>query len=109
MDDCWLGFFIIKTSSHYIVMFYTTSGVSYLLQVLGYSCVQSNNGQFNIDQTIATSCDELSTIIYWHSLSLPIIFSIDIIVQCLLHHFIIVSYVLSGVVVSTVIITNFLY
>ena len=100
---------IIKTSSHYNVLFYITSGVAYLLQVIGYSCVRSNIVQFNIDQAIGASGDELSTIICWHSLSLPVTFFIDVIVQCLINQFIIASYVLSGVAVSTVIITNFLF
>ena len=101
--------FIIKSSSQYNVLFYITSGVAYLLQVIGYSCVRSNIIQFNIDQAIGASGDELSSIIYWHSLSEPVIFFIDIIMQCLLSQFFITSYVLSGVAVSTVIITNFLY
>ena len=42
-------------------------------------------------------------------MSLPVIFLIDIIVQCLINQFFIVSYVLSGVAVSIVIITNFLF
>ena len=99
--------FIIKTSSHYNVLFHITSGVAYLLEVIGYSCVRSNIVQFNIDQVIGTSGDELSAIIYWHSLSVPIIFFVDIIMQCLINQFMIVSYVLSGVAVSIVIITNF--
>ena len=101
--------FIIKSSSYYNVLFYITSGVAYLLQVIGYSCVRSNIIQFNIDQAIGASGDELSAIIYWHSLSSPVIFFINVIVQCLINQFIIVSYVLSGVAVTTVIITNFLY
>ena len=101
--------FIIKTSSHYNVLFYITSGVAYLLDVIGYSCVRSNIIQFNIDQAIGASGDELSAIIYWHSLSIHVIFFIYIIVQCLINQFYIVSYVLSGVAVSIVIITNFLF
>ena len=101
--------FIIKTSSHYNVLLYITSGVGYLLQVIGYSCVRSNIVQFNIDQAIGASGDELSAIIYWHSLSMPVIIFIDIILQCLINQFIIVSYVLSGVAVSTVIVTNFIF
>ena len=101
--------FIIKTSSHYNVLAYITSGVGYFLQVIGYSCVRSNIVQFNIDQAIGASGDELSAIIYWHSLGLPVIFFVDIIVQCLINQFIIVSYVVSGVAVSIVIITNFYF
>ena len=61
----------------------------------------------NIDQAVGALGDELSAIIYCHSLSLPVIFFIEIIVHCLINQFIIVSCVLSGVAVSTVIITNF--
>ena len=104
--------FIINSSLHYNVLFQLTSGVAYLLQVIGYSCVRSNIIQFNIDQAIGASGDELSSIIYWHSLISPVNFFINIIVQCLINQFtdyIIVSYVLSGVSVSTVIVTNFLF
>ena len=100
--------FIIRTSSHYNVLFHITCGVAYLLHVIGYSCVRSNIIQFNIDQAIGASGDELSAIIYWHSLNLHVVFLIYIIAQCLINQFIIASYVLSGVAVSTVIITNFL-
>ena len=103
---------IIKFFLHYNVLYYIISGLTYLLQVIGNSCVRSNIVQFNIDQAIGASGDELSAIIYWHSLTLPAIFFVDIIVQCLINHitdYIIVSYVLSGVAVSTVIVTNFLF
>ena len=100
--------FTIKPFLHYNVLYYIISLVSYLLQVIGYSCVQSNIIQFNIDQAVGASGDELSAIIYWHSLSVPSIFVIVIIGECLINQFIIMSYILSGVAVSTVIISNFL-
>ena len=90
------------------VLIWIISGVAYLLQVIGYSCVRSNIIQFNIDQAIGASADELSAIIYWHSLSCAIFF-IVIIMPCLINQFMIVSYVLSGVAVTIVIITNFLF
>ena len=99
----------IKNFLHYKVLFLILSGVGYLLQVIGYSCVRANIVQFNIDQAIGASGDKLSAIIYWHSLSLPAIFCIFVIVQCLINQFFVVSYVLSGVAVSTVIVTNFLF
>ena len=101
--------FIIMTFSHCNVLFYIINGVGYLLQAIGCSCIRSNIVQFNIDQAIGASGDKLSAIIYWHSLSVPAIFCIAVIVQCLINQFIIVSYVLSGMTVSTVIVTNFLF
>ena len=100
----------IKTFLHQNVLFLILSGIGYSLQVIGYSCLRSNIVQFNIDQAIGASGDKLSAIIlYWHSLSLPAIFSIVIIVQCLINQFFVVSYVVSGVAVSIVIVTNFLF
>ena len=98
---------IIKTLLHYDLLFHIISGTSYLVQVIRFSCLQSNVVQFNIDQPIGASGDMLNAIIYWHSLSLPAIFFIVMIVECLINQFIIVSYVQSGVAVSIVIITNF--
>ena len=66
--------FIIMTFSHYNVLFHIMNGATYFLQVIGYSCIQSNIVQFNIDQAIGASGDKLSAIICWHSLSLPAIF-----------------------------------
>ena len=99
----------IKNFLHNNVLFLILSGVGYFLQAIGYSCLRSNIIQFNIDQAIGASGDKLSAIIYWHSLSLPAIICIVIIMQCLINQFFVVSYVLSGVTVSIVIATNFLF
>ena len=58
---------------------------------------------------MGASADELSAIIYWHSVSVPIVFAIIHIGQILTKQFAIVYYVLSGVAVSTVIISNSLF
>ena len=99
----------IKNFLHQNVLFLILSGVGYLLQIIGYSCLRSNIVQFNIDQAIGASGDKLSAIIYWHSMSMPASFCIVIIMQCLINQFFVVSYVLSGVTVSIVIVTNFLF
>ena len=84
-------------------------GLGYILQVIGYCSFRSNIIQFNIDQAIGASADELSTIIYWDSMSIPIVYVLIEIGQCLIKEFIIVCYVISGVAVSTVLITNYLF
>ena len=101
--------FSMETLLHYNFLFHIISGTSYLLQVIGFSCLRSNIVQFNIDQAIGASGDKLSAIIYWHSLSIPAIFFLVVIGECFINQFIIVSYVLSGVAVSIVIITNFFF
>ena len=100
--------FIMNILLHFNVLFWIISGVAYLLQVIGYSCVRSNIIQFNIDQAIGASGDELSAIIYWHSMNCAITVII-ITMSCLMDQLMIVSYVLSGMAVSIVIITNFLF
>ena len=80
----------------------------YILQVIGYCRFRSNIVQFSIDQSVGASADELSAIIYWHSASIPILLVFVQAGQILIKPFAIVSYVLSGVTVSIVIISNLL-
>ena len=58
---------------------------------------------------MGASADELSAIIYWHTVSVPIVFVIIHIGQTLSKQFALVYYVLSCVAVSTVIISNSLF
>ena len=87
----------------FLVVFY------YLLLIIGYCSVRSNIIQFSIDQSVEASTDELSAIIYWHSVCIPMVYVIVELGQIVIKEFIIVSYGLSGVAVSTVIITNSLF
>ena len=69
-------------------------GLDYILQVIGYCSFRSNIIQFNIDQAIGASADELSTIIYWDFMSISIVYVLIEIGQCLFKEFIIVCYVI---------------
>ena len=91
------------------VLYWSILGVAYFLQAIGYSSFRSNIVQFNIDQLIGASADKLSAVICWHSMTIQIVFVILEIVKCLLKEFYIFSYVVSGVSVSTVIVSNFLF
>ena len=90
-------------------LYWSILGLAYFLQVIGYSSFRSNIVQFNIDQLIGASADKLSAVIYWHSVTIPIVFVILEVIKCLLNDFYIFSYVVSGVSVSTVIVSNFLF
>ena len=90
-------------------LFWLVLGLGYFLQVIGYGSFRSNIVQFNIDQLIGASADKLSAVIYLHSVTIPIVFVILEVVKCLLKEFYIFSYVVSGVSVSTVIVSNFLF
>ena len=90
-------------------LFWLVLGLGYFLQVIGYGSFRSNIVQFNIDQLIGASADKLSAVNYLHSVTIPIVFVILEVVKCLLKEFYIFSYVVSGVSVSTVIVSNFLF
>ena len=100
---------IVKTSLDLFPVFITLFSAGYILQVIGYSSVRSNIVQFNIDQSVGSSADELSAIIHWHLLTVPVVYITAQIAQCLIEQFIIVSYVVSGVAVSSVIVSNLLF
>ena len=41
-------------------------GLGYFLELVGYTSFKANIVQYNIDQLVGASADELSTVIYWH-------------------------------------------
>ena len=100
---------IVKTSLNLFSVFIALFSAGFIFQVIGYSSVRSNIVQFNIDQSVGSSADELSAIIHWHLLTVPVVYIAAQIVQHFIQQFIIVSYVVSGVAVSSVIISNFLF
>ena len=102
---------ILKTYINFELLFMILLGLSFFIQLIGYCSFRSNIVQFNIDQSVGASADELSAIVYWDSMSIPTVIVVSEIVQCLIEEkqFLIMCYVLSGVAVSTVIITNFLF
>ena len=93
------------------LLFWILLGIGYFIQLIGYCSFRSNIIQFNIDQSIGASAEELSAIVYRNSMNIPTVILVSEIVQCLIEEkqFLIVCYVLSGVAVSIVIITNFLF
>ena len=100
---------IVKTYLNLDKPFLALLGFGYILQLLGYSCVRSNIVQFGIDQLIGASADELSAFIYWDFVSMPIIYVTIEIGHCFIKDFAIAFYIISGFVVSVVIISNTLF
>ena len=91
-------------------LFFSSLFFYLILQMIGYGTVHSNIVQFNIDQSVGVSANQLSAIIFWHYVSTPIVFTIIIIVKCLFNEFaLFVFYISSGVAVCTVIISNLLF
>ena len=90
-------------------LFLIALGIAFLLELIGVGCFYSNIIQFNLDQVIGASADELSAIIYWHAVCMSLSYTIIEIGQCIIEQFFIVTYIMSGMVVSVVLITNYLF
>ena len=56
--------------------FYIIYVFGYLCRVVGYTGFRANIVQFNIDQLVGASADQLSAIIYWHSINVPVVYII---------------------------------
>ena len=101
---------IIKTYlPQYDTLYLIALSISFILELIGSCCFYSNDVMFSLDQVIGASADELSAIIYCYAVCLPLSFLMFEIGQCLFEQFFIMSYVISGVTVSLVLITNYLF
>ena len=91
------------------IIFYILYGLAYLLELVGYTTFKANIVQFNVDQLVGASADELSTVIYWHCFSIPLAFDVLQLCRCLTDSFILSSYIISGVSVSVVLVTHYFF
>ena len=91
------------------ILFFIALGIGILLELIGICCFFSNIVQFSLDQVIGASADELSTIIHCLTMCMPLSHVIFEIGQCLIKQFFIVTYITSGISVSVVLITSYLF
>ena len=85
--------------------FYT---FAYFTFFCGYSSFTANIIQYNIDQLVGASADELNSVIYWHILSKPLVLFLFYLLQCLFYsskYFIMITFIASGVSVSLVLVS----
>ena len=78
----------------------------------GYSSFTANIIQYNIDQLVGASADELHSVIYWHILSEPLVLFLFYLLQCLFYsskYFIMITFIASGVSVSLVLVSHSLF
>ena len=102
--------YIIKTYlPEYDTLSLIAFNIAFILELIGVSCFYSNIVQFSLDQVIGASADELSAIIYCYAICMPLTYLLFTIGQCLFKQFFIMCYVISGVTVSLVLITNYLF
>ena len=101
--------YIVKDVFHFHSIFFVLYGMAYLIELVGYTSFKANTVQYNIDQLVGASADELSTVIYWHCFSIPLAFVVLQLCRCLIDSFILPSYIISGVSVSIVLVTHSLF
>ena len=80
-----------------------------IVHFCGYSSFTANIIQYNIDQLVGASADELNSVIYWHILSEPLVHFLFYLLQCLFYsskYFIIITFIASGVSVSLVLVSH---
>ena len=87
-------------------LFYVIYVFGYLCAAIGYTGFRANIVQFNIDQLVGASADQLSAIIYWHSINVPVVYIIFELGRCSFHFFLLLLFIMSGVSVSVVLITH---
>ena len=100
--------FIVYQNYGYKTIFWIFCVVSSALQVSGYSSLRANIVQYNTDQLVGASADELSTIIYWHSAVVPVIELLFFLFQCTFEeviHLFLAMYITSGLSVSLVLVS----
>ena len=81
-----VGFIIITYWSNN-PFFKIIFALGFLCITVGYTGFLANIVQFNIDQLVGASADELSAIIYWHSINVPVVFTIFKLGRCSFNFF----------------------
>ena len=104
---------ILSGVNFIITVYWENSSLFYLLYVFGYLCAvvgytgfRANIVQFNIDQLVGASADQLSAIIYWHTINVPVVLTMFELGRCFFNSFLLLSFVVMGVTVSVVLITH---
>ena len=101
--------FIVESYFVSEVVLWSSFSFGYIVYYCGHSSFAANIIQYNIDQLVGASADELSSVIYWHILSEPLVLFLFYLLQCLFYsskYFIIITFIASGVSVSLVLVSH---
>ena len=105
-----LGGVEIILEYYYEKSIWVTFYIAFAAQFVGYLSFKSNIVQYNIDQLIGASADELSNIIYWHSTAVPIVCTVTQLVRCFLNSmpsaFKMYTFMASGLFVSCTLVAH---
>ena len=99
------SFFALKNKS----VPWTFYSFAFFTHFCGFSSFTANIIQYNIDQLVGASADELTSVIYWHILSGPLAHFLFYLRQCLFYsskYFIMIIFMASGVSVSLVLVSH---
>ena len=82
--------------------------IVYILEYPGYACFSANIIQYNIDQLVGASADELNSVIYWHTGIEKITLILLYFLQCTFHSIFLTLgiFIASGVSVSLVLVSH---
>ena len=82
--------------------------IVYILEFPGYACFSANIIQYNIDQLVGASADELNSVIYWHTGIEKITLILLYFLQCNLNgtFYTLGAFIASGVSVSLVLVSH---
>ena len=102
-----IGFVVygFYTNNILLLFFY---GLAYITGLAGYTSFKANIVQYNIDQLVGASADELSAVIYWHSASVPISFTIFQLVRCAISsdYIFLITYVSAGLSLFLIVVSH---
>ena len=93
------------------IILWTTYGIAYVLEGAGYCSFKANIVQYNIDQIVGASSREISALIYWHSVCIPIMFTLFELGRCLVNQrfFLLIDFILAGITVSLVLVSHSMF
>ena len=101
--------FIVERYFSSKAVLWTSYSFAYITFFCGHSSFTANIIQYNIDQLVGASADELNSVIYWHILSAPLVLFSFYLLQCLFYsskYFIMITFIASGVSVSLVLVSH---
>ena len=101
--------FIVDSYLNSKAILWSFISFAYTAFFCGYSSFTANIIQYNIDQLVGASANELNSVIYWHILSEPLVLFLFYLLQCLFYsskYFIMITFIASGVSVSLVLVSH---
>ena len=101
--------FILESYFESEVVLWTFNTFISIIHICGFSSFSANIIQYNIDQLVGASADELTSVIYWHIISGPLVHFLFYLLQCLFYsskYFIMITFIASGVSVSLVLVSH---